>query len=153
MKVAGAALAIASIFGAQSAAAADSVGMMKTINGFVAASLAGKRVDGFLTPSPSMIDEVPPYHWSGPGATKQWLADVGGWAKANGATHLKVRLGVPTRTDQTGTQGYVVTPATFTYSQKGRTEREEAAMVFTLNHTRSGWRISSFAWTGAAIKP
>jgi hypothetical protein len=100
-----------------------------------------------------MIDEVPPYHWSGPGATKQWLADVGGWAKANGATDLKVRLGTPTRADQTGTHGYVVTPATFTYRQKGRTEREEAAMVFTLNDTRSGWRISSFAWSGAAAKP
>jgi hypothetical protein len=55
--------------------------------------------------------------------------------------------------EQTGSHGYVVTPAVFTYKQKGKAEREEAAMVFALDRSRSGWRIASLAWTGGASKP
>ena len=153
MKITTLALAGALVFGAQSALAADTAGMMKTINGFIDASLAGKPLAGLVTASPSMIDEVPPYHWSGPGAAKAWMADVGAWARTNGVTELGVRLGAPTRVEQTGSHGYVVTPAVVTYNQKGKAEREEGAMVFALDRRRSGWRVASLAWTGGATKP
>jgi|WetSurMetagenome_2_1015567.scaffolds.fasta_scaffold113268_2 hypothetical protein len=153
MKIATLALVGALVFGAQSAPAADTAGMMKPINGFIAASLTGKPFASFVTASPSIIDEVPPYHWSGPGAGKAWLADVGAWAKANGVTDLGVKLGAPTRVEQTASRGYVVTPAVFTYKQNGKAEREDAAMAFALDRSRSGWRIAALAWTGGAIKP
>jgi hypothetical protein len=153
MKTTALMLAGALVFGAQSAHAADTAAMMKTINAFIDASLAGKPLASLLAPVPSIIDEVPPYHWTGPGAGKAWLAAVGAWAKANEVTEFNVKLGTPTRVEQTGPHGYVVTPATFTFKQKGRAEREEAMMVFALDNTRSGWRIASLAWTGGPIKP
>lgn len=146
-------LAGAFAFGAQSALAADTAGMMKTINGFLDASLTGKSLASFVTASPNIIDEVPPYHWTGPDAAKAWLADVGVWAKTAGATELQVKLGSPVRADQTGSHGYLVAPAVFTFKQRGKAEREEAAMVFALDRDRSGWRIASLAWTGGATKP
>jgi hypothetical protein len=153
MKITTLALAGALAFSAQSALAADTAGMMKTINGFIEASLSGKPVEGFVSASPNIVDEVPPYRWSGAGSAKVWLADVDRWAKANGATDLAAKLSAPRRVEQAGSHGYVVTPAVFSYKQKGKAEREEAAMVFALERGKSGWRITSLAWTGDVIKP
>src|SRR5579862_5864711 len=98
MKLIALALAGALSLGASNASAADTAGMMKPINGFLDATLhPGKPLDGIVTASTSLVDEVPPYHWSGPGAVKTWLGDVGAWAKANGVTDLDIKAGTPTR--------------------------------------------------------
>jgi hypothetical protein len=153
MRLAGLAAAAAAALLAQPALAADTAGMMKAANGFIEATNQGQAGEQYYVASPSIVDEVAPHHWSGPNAVKSWWTAVGAWAKANGASDMVVKLGAPTRAEQTGEHGYLVAPAVFTYKLKGKAEREEAAMSFALDHSKSGWRIASWAWAGGPTKP
>lgn len=96
----------------------------------------------------SIIDEVPPHQWQGPGAFKAWAAALDADAKKRGDTDQSVSLGEPTREEVNGDQAYVVVPATFAFKEKGAAMREDAQMTFALTKAAAGWKISGWTWTG-----
>jgi hypothetical protein len=101
----------------------------------------------------SIIDEVPPYVWQGPGAFKAWAAALEADAKRRGHTDQSVKLGESSREEVTGDRAYVVVPATFTFKEKGAAMAEQAQMAFALARGASGWKISGWSWTGPRPSP
>jgi hypothetical protein len=103
--------------------------------------------------SPTIIDEVAPYVWSGPGAIDRWLGDLGKDDAATGKTDGKVWIGTPVRESIVGTSGYVFAPCTYTFHEGGRTMRETGTITFALVKTDAGWKIAAWTWTSPEAVP
>ena len=98
--------------------------------------------------APTIIDEVGPHFWSGPGAFDNWIADLGKSEAAEGKTDAQVAVGQPSREVISGDRAYVIVPSTYTFRQHGTTSREIAQMTFVLAKAPSGWKIAAWTWTG-----
>jgi ketosteroid isomerase-like protein len=97
----------------------------------------------------SIIDEMAPHSWSGPGAFQAWATALMADAKAKGQSENKVTLGDVIRSQDDGDTAYVVFKATYTYEEKGVDLTEPAQMVFALRKTAGDWKITAWAWSGA----
>lgn len=104
----------------------------------------------FAPTSLALIDEVPPFVWVGPKALQAWIKDLAAHDKKSGVTDQKVTLGEATRTITSGDRGYVVVPATYTYSERGAARREPAQMTYSLQKGPHGWKITGWAWVGTS---
>jgi len=103
--------------------------------------------------SVSIIDEVAPHLWVGPKAFTTWAADLARDGKARGITDEKVTLGAVKREAVSGTTGYVVIDATYSFKQKGVAMREPAQMTFAMKKAAAGWKIAGWTWTGPEPVP
>jgi ketosteroid isomerase-like protein len=101
----------------------------------------------------SIVDEVAPHEWHGPGAFDAWVAALSATATATGQTKEQVVIGDNIRTQIDGDTAYVVMAAVFTYDLKGTPTVEPAQMVFALRNGAGGWKISGWAWSGAVPQP
>jgi hypothetical protein len=104
-------------------------------------------------PDVSIVDEMAPHAWHGPGAFDAWLTALGDTAKATGQTDEGVTLGDTIRSQIDGDSAYVVMAATFNYKLKGTPTTEPAQMVFALRNGPAGWKISGWAWSGQVPSP
>ncbi|MEI6486749.1 MAG: nuclear transport factor 2 family protein [Sphingomonadales bacterium] len=98
--------------------------------------------------SPTIIDEPPPYLWSGKDAFDTWLADLGKESKAAGKTEEKVTLGRTLRAEMSGSAAYVIVQATYSFVQGGVAKAEPSRMTFVMNNSKAGWKIAAWSWTG-----
>lgn len=96
-----------------------------------------------------IVDEVAPFHWSGPHANDDWGADLDKHDKAAGITDDKVNYSAATRTDVVGDSAYVVVPVVYVYKEKGKPMLEEAHMTFALHRENGAWKIAGWVWTGS----
>lgn len=95
----------------------------------------------------SIIDEFPPHEWHGAGACGKWLNDFDADAKKNGITDGVVKLSKASHVDINGDYAYVVTPANYTFKQKGKTVREVGSIItLSLHKSTTGWLITGWAW-------
>ena len=96
----------------------------------------------------SILDEFPPHVWHGPTACADWWKALNAYNEKNGIRDGDAKLGTPWSVDVTGDRAYFVAPATYTYTQQGKTVKESRA-VFTvaLKHTPAGWRITGWTWS------
>jgi ketosteroid isomerase-like protein len=110
-------------------------------NGDVRAMAAAFAVHG------SILDGLAPHVWQGPTAAEDWYRDALGAAKREGATDYSVALGEPSHVEVKGDSGYVVVPATLTFSLHGK-QMTQSGAVFTVALRRfvEGWRIRAWAW-------
>jgi hypothetical protein len=99
--------------------------------------------------APTIIDEVPPNAWSGAGAFTDWAGALDKESKQLGDTNGKVTLGRARLTRVSGTAGYVATDATYSYTEHGKAMAEQGHFAFALRNGAGGWKIASWAWTGA----
>ena len=96
----------------------------------------------------SIIDEFPPYAWSGSNTCKQWGDDYAADAQKNGVTEPSVMFGHPRHLDVSGDRAYVVMPAQYNYKQNAKPVKEVGATItIALQKTPAGWRIASWAWS------
>jgi len=103
----------------------------------------------------SIIDDVSPHLWQGPGALQAWSAALAASDAKLGNTDETLTLGKPTRTVADGDFGYVVVPAVFHFKQRGTRMRESAQMIFALSKDpiSSAWGIAGWTWAGAKPQP
>lgn len=94
----------------------------------------------------SIIDDLPPYEWHGPGACAKWLDDYNAYTKAHQITDDVTTVGPPRHFEIDGDRAYVVVPATFTSKKKGKPNNEAARVTVTLLKTRAGWRVTAWSW-------
>ena len=146
--------ALAVLLAAPGARAGD-VAVEALVRQFGVAFNAGdmKAAKALHVAAPTIIDEVAPHYWSGPGAFDSWSADLDRSEAAEGKTGGEVVLSVPSREVVSAESAYVVVPATFSFKQKGVAVREVAQMTFVLSREASGWKIRSWVWTGAEGVP
>jgi hypothetical protein len=100
-----------------------------------------------------IIDDVSPHVWTGPDAVETWSKALAASNQAEGDTDGAVTIGKPTRVLVNADRGYVVTPAVYTYKEKGVAKREAAEMVYALQKGASGWQITAWTWVGTRPKP
>ena len=148
-------LAGASLLLFASAAQAGDPGVDGAIGAFGSAFNKGDVVaaKAQLTGSPTIIDEVAPHSWSGPGSVDAWLGDLSKSEAAEGKTGAVVAIGAPNREVVSGDHAYAIAPSTYTFKQKGTLMRETGEMTFVLTKEPSGWKISSFVWTSPDAVP
>jgi len=103
--------------------------------------------------APTIIDEPPPFAWSGPGSLDRWLGDLAKEEATTGKTEGKVDLGTPIRETVNGDRAYVVTPSAYTFKQKGKTMRETGTITFVLVKAGAEWKIESWVWTSPEAAP
>jgi len=96
----------------------------------------------------SIIDEFPPYEWHGANACDDWWKAYQQYNKNSGITDPDAKLGEPWSVDVTGDRAYVVSPATYSFKQHGKTIKEPNAVFTTaLRKTAAGWRITGWTWS------
>ena len=104
--------------------------------------------------APTIVDELgAPYVWSGATAFDDWLKSLSDEEAAAGKSGGVVKLGAPIRESVEGTHGYVITPSTYTFQQKGKIMRETGTMTFALVETEAGWKIAAWTWTSLEAVP
>ena len=103
--------------------------------------------------SPTIIDEPPPYVWSGKNAFDTWLTDQHAEAVARNRTDEKVALGRTVRAEMAANAAYVIVQATYSYKEAGVAKAEPSRMTFALNRGRAGWKIAAWSWTGPRGRP
>jgi ketosteroid isomerase-like protein len=126
--------------------------IMAPINKFMEAfnkgDMTGAAATHSATADLAIVDEVPPFAWTGAQAFQSWAAALQADSKKNGMSEEKVAIKAPTRVETAGSDAYVIVPAVFTFKQKGVTMRESAQMTFVLKKEAGGWMIHGWTWTG-----
>jgi ketosteroid isomerase-like protein len=96
----------------------------------------------------SIIDEIPPYAWHGPGACGKWASDYDADAKKRGITDGVVTLGATKHTYVTGDRAYVVVPAGYEVKQNGKPVKQTGStMTVVLGKGATGWKIVAWTWS------
>ena len=130
--------------------AADKDDVMAVVKQFVDGFNKGDVKSALATCSEqtSIVDEIPPHEWHGPGACANWAKDFDADAKKNGVTDGKVTIGKPRHVDVTGDRAYVVVPASYAYKLKGKPMKEAGAtLTIALQKGASGWLMTGWTWT------
>jgi len=148
----GALVGLAVLLGAGTAAAADKdkTDVMATVNQFIDGFNKGDTKTALAAcASPvAIIDEFPPYVWSGPTACADWASDYDAASKKDKVTHQVVKLAKPKHVDVSGDRGYVVVPANYTYQQDGKPMAENGSLLtVALQKGPDGWRITAWTWS------
>jgi hypothetical protein len=137
-------------FAADPAIYAPIKGMM---DGFNRGDIAA--VKALHVAAPTIVDNLPPYIWSGPGAFDAWLGDLMKAEAAAGKSGGVVVFAPPVDEQVSGDRAYVTSPCSYTYKLKGVTVREQGFAAFTLVKVGGDWKVSSWSWaspTGTAVK-
>jgi len=136
-------------------AATPNAAITATLNAYIDSLGRGdaKAAAAVLAGDVSIVDEVPPYAWRGPGAFEAMGAALAAYDKKAGITDAGVTLSPPTRIEAAGDRAYVVAPAVFRFKQGGVDMRELGRMTFTLSDGAGGWKITGWTWTGPKATP
>ena len=94
----------------------------------------------------SVIDDVPPYEWHGPGACSRWQKDYDAYAQKEGISDANGTIGNPRQLIISGDRAYAVVPTTFAFTRNGKPVKIVATSTFALHKTAAGWRITAWAW-------
>jgi ketosteroid isomerase-like protein len=109
---------------------------------------------GYFGPSPTIVEDLAPYRWQGPGAGGAWMAAMGANAQAKGMTVINMQLAKATRIEVDGGGAYAVVPGLLTYTFKdGHTEHADGMLTFALQRVGEAWKIDALTWTGPRAKP
>jgi ketosteroid isomerase-like protein len=144
------ALVVALSLNAQAADTTADAGALAAVRQFIESFNAG-NLDGARAAhaaNPTIVDEVPPFHWQGPGAFDAWFASLNAHDAARGVTDGKVTLGDVVRQESAGDGAYVVMAARYAFKEKGVAMSAPAQMTFALAKAADGWRI--VGWTYAS---
>jgi ketosteroid isomerase-like protein len=136
-------------FASRAVAASGQAAVMATVKQFVN-NLNGDNTSAALAACASpavIIDEFPPHEWHGPTACADWLKDYTAYDTQNKVVGGPVEVGTPWHVDVDGATGYVVTPATYSYTDHGKPVIEAAVLTVALKQTPAGWRITGWAWS------
>ena len=123
----------------------------RVVTGFVEAVNHGQmdKAMGYYAPAATVVDDLPPYRWTGPGAGGAWLTAMGANAQKLGISGIEMRVSQVTRVDVAADHAYAVAPGRLSLTYKdGHVERAEGQLAFTLTKTPGGWKIDTQTWTG-----
>jgi ketosteroid isomerase-like protein len=135
---------VLTVAGATSALASDKDDVMAVLTQWNDADSA-KSISSCADDA-SVIDDFPPFEWRGAGACANWSKAFDGFAQKNGITDPVGTIGKPKQFVVNGDRAYVVLPATFGYTMKGKPVKLTAIAAFSLHKTAAGWRITAWSW-------
>jgi ketosteroid isomerase-like protein len=121
-----------------------SAAVLAPVNSFFSAARSGNiaLLRKQYMPSSTIVDNHPPFIWSGENAEDAYFAAFGPFAKKVKMTDLKVSIGAAKHLHIAATTAYVVVPVTAASKVDGKPFAEAGLLAFALRKTRSGWKIA-----------
>lgn len=123
---------------------------MTTIDGVIAAVNANdaNRVGSYFALDATIVDEIPPYRWTGSSAGTTWWQTVQHAVTAMGASSIRATAGTITAWGVTDTNAYVVVPLTIVVSGgRARTSTETGLWTMTLEQSGASWLVETASWS------
>ena len=111
------------------------------------------RVLSICATSATVVDDMPPYVWSGPGACGKWVNDLIANMKDTGTTAIHANFDAATMVDVHDKTAYIVYPARFTMTVKGAQQTKTGVMTFVLDQGADGWKFTHITWARTAQTP
>ncbi|MBC5800898.1 MAG: hypothetical protein GIX03_03725 [Candidatus Eremiobacteraeota bacterium] len=102
------------------------------------------------TASATVVDDFPPYTWSGPDACRRWFAALQKSLSATGTTGLKVTEATPVFSDATPSRTYIVLAMRLSMNVKHKTASQAGDWTLVLHKRGSTWRVATAAWAQRA---
>jgi hypothetical protein len=96
---------------------------------------------------PSVTDAVPPWHWEGTTAFRDWMADLAIYCTKHEDTDLKFTLAKPLSQEVDGNHGNVIVPLVLDFREGGKPLRANGLVNVVLLKNRETWKISAFTFT------
>jgi ketosteroid isomerase-like protein len=104
-------------------------------------------------PNPVLIDEFPPYVWSGKDAPQLWAQGFEADAKAHSITEPHMDYRAPTRAESDGKSAYIIVPTVYRIKQAGKPMSAAGSMTFVMTHADGSWKIASWTYSAPAPAP
>jgi ketosteroid isomerase-like protein len=98
-----------------------------------------------------IIDEFPPYVWTGAKVPQTWAQDYDADAKRQNITDPRMDYAAPIRAESDGESAYVVLPTVYRFKQNGKSMSAAGTMTFGMTNAGGKWKIAS--WTYSAPAP
>jgi hypothetical protein len=94
----------------------------------------------------SVIDDFPPYQWTGHEATTKWYRDMAGMAAQYAMSEWSVTSDEPRHVMVSDRLAYVVVPVAARWLEDGTPADRTGYLTAALREIAGEWRISAFAW-------
>lgn len=108
------------------------------------------RLDSYYVAAPVIVDEFPPFVWTGAQAATRWWMGFEKLGKNAGLSNVKA-MTLPVReSDTTQDKAYVVVPMEITYVYKAKPQKETGVLTCTLQRTGKTWKIATQTWSTAS---
>ena len=111
------------------------------------------RVLSLCAASATVVDDIPPYVWTGPGACTRWISDVIANMKDTGTTAVRATFDPPTTADVHDKTAYLVYPARFVMTTKGAQVTKTGVMTIVMDQGADGWKFTNVTWGRTAQTP
>ncbi len=98
-----------------------------------------------------LVDEDAPFVWSGPNASREWLAAVAKAIVDGKLEHFHGTMEPATAYDSSPTRAYAVIPVIYTGKVGTKTSTETGTFAFVFARENGAWRIVSQTWATRAI--
>jgi ketosteroid isomerase-like protein len=119
----------------------------------IAAAMAADQIENDAkelrmrcAPSATIIDEYPPYSWSGADACPRWAAAFKAFAAQIKLTNPKVTVKPNPFVDVSGNRAYVTAQVRVDAVVAGKPLSDEGTWAFVLTKSGGTWKVTSMAW-------
>jgi hypothetical protein len=158
-------IALVFLFGANISGAiaqTDGTGMVSVVTTFFAEANAhnigcgglGDRsqidkgaASALFVEEPSVTDAVPPWHWEGTTAFKDWMTDLAIYCTKHEDTDLKFTLVKPLHQEVDGNHGNVIVPLVLDFKEEDKPLKANGLANVVLLKNRETWKITAFTFT------
>jgi ketosteroid isomerase-like protein len=137
--------------GVQAAPADDAkAAVLRFVDGMNAGDF---KVLSLCATSATIIDDIPPYVWTGPGACGRWINDVVANMRDLGTTTVTATFDKATTADVHDKTAYLVFPAKFLMTTKGAQVTKTGVVTLVMDQGADGWKFTHFIWGRTAQTP
>jgi hypothetical protein len=104
-------------------------------------------------PNPVIVDEFPPFLWSGADAPESWLADLAKYSAATGISGVHFDHAAPAQAQSNGDSAYVMVPVILRVQAGNKTLSAAGQIALVMTRTENGWKIASWTYSASPPKP
>ena len=94
----------------------------------------------------SIIDDFPPFQWTGDGAATRWYRDMSGMAAGFGMADWSVTLEEPRHLIVSDGAAYLVVPVEARWLENGTPTSRTGYLTAAVREVADEWQITAFAW-------
>lgn len=94
----------------------------------------------------TIVDDLSPFLWHGPGSCARWLSTIKAFVKKSGMANSRIELLRPMRTLVSGNHAYVVVPIGVSYTDsRGKESQASVLLTLVLQKVSARWYIVASA--------
>ena len=131
------------------AAASEKTDVLAVVNQWSANFNKGdlKAAIALCAADASIIDDLAPFHWRGPGACAKWSEAYTAYVKDHELTDVTVMLAPSQTVEISGSHAYFAARATYVGTEKGKPIKVAARVTMALEKGSGGWQIVAWSWS------